>query len=177
MNTWIISDTHFGHANIIEYCNRPFRNVEEMNEELIKRWNSVVGKDDIVWHLGDFGMGNKEYITNLVHCLNGRIFLIQGNHDNHTVAWYYDCGFERVYDRPIIIDDYFILSHRPRAVGANLYGYLYGHVHNDDLYKDYTSNTCCVCVERQNYTPILLEEAKQKMYDYNKISNRGKKNV
>lgn len=173
MKEWIISDTHFNHKNIIDYCNRPFSSVEEMNRVLINNWNSVVSNDDIVWHLGDFAMGSKEEITNLVNQLNGRINLIMGNHDNHPVKWYYDCGFNKVYDRPIIIDDYFILSHQPRVVGANLYGYIYGHIHNDDIYKDYTSNSFCACVERINYTPILLEQAKKKMYNYKNIT-KGK---
>lgn len=173
MKEWIISDTHFNHKNIIDYCNRPFSSVEEMNRVLINNWNSVVSNDDIVWHLGDFAMGSKEEITNLVNQLNGRINLIMGNHDNHLVKWYYDCGFNKVYDRPIIIDDYFILSHQPRTVGANLYGYIYGHIHNDDIYKDYTSNSFCACVERINYTPILLEQAKKKMYNYKNIT-KGK---
>lgn len=162
MRIWIISDTHFNHKNIIEYCNRPFKDVEEMNKEMIKRWNNTVKKEDIVWHLGDFAMGDKEQVASIVNQLNGRIFLVMGNHDNHTIKWYYECGFERVYDRPVIINDYFILSHHPRTVGANLYGYLYGHVHNDEIYKDYTSNSFCVCAERINYTPILLDEAMKK---------------
>ncbi len=175
MNIWIISDTHFSHANIIKYCNRPFENTYVMDAEMIKRWNSVVAKEDIVWHLGDFGMGNKEHITNIVSQLNGRIFLIKGNHDNHPDKWYYECGFEKVYDRPVIVDDFFILSHHPRTVGAPIYGYLYGHVHDDEIYKDFTSNSCCVCAERQNYTPILFEDAKAKMYNYKNIS-KGKVN-
>ena len=103
MNTWIISDTHFGHENIIKYCNRPFSSVEEMDARMIKLWNNVVKKNDIVYHLGDFGVGNKEYISKIVSKLNGRIFLILGNHDSHPVKWYYDCGFARVYDKPIIL--------------------------------------------------------------------------
>lgn len=174
MNIWIISDTHFNHQRIIDYCNRPFTSVEEMNKTMITNWNNVVAKDDIVWHLGDFGMGSKEEITSLVNQLNGRINLVMGNHDNHPVSWYYDCGFNRVYDRPVIIDDFFILSHHPRQGCANLYGYIYGHVHNDDIYKDYTSNSFCACVERINYTPIKLEKAKKKMYNYkNIIKGRG----
>lgn len=51
---WFTSDTHFGHENIIRYCGRPFRNTEEMNAELIRRWRETVPEDGIVFHLGDF---------------------------------------------------------------------------------------------------------------------------
>jgi calcineurin-like phosphoesterase family protein len=51
------SDTHFNHANIISYCSRPFSSADEMNREIIARWNAVVGPEDTVYHLGDFAMG------------------------------------------------------------------------------------------------------------------------
>lgn len=140
-----------------------------MNRTLINNWNRVVSNEDIVWHLGDFAMGSKEEIANLVNQLNGRINLVMGNHDNHSVKWYYDCGFNKVYDRPVIVDNYFILSHHPREAMANLYGYIYGHIHNDNICKDYTSNSFCACVERLDYTPILLDKAKKKMYNYKNI--------
>ena len=60
MKIWIISDTHFCHKNIIAYSGRPFKTVEEMNDEIIKRWNNKVGKDDFVIHLGDFALGKKD---------------------------------------------------------------------------------------------------------------------
>ena len=56
---WFTSDTHFSHCNIIKYCNRPFKDVDEMNKILIQNWNNVVRPDDIVWHLGDFALGDK----------------------------------------------------------------------------------------------------------------------
>ena len=156
---YIISDTHFNHKNIIDYCNRPFCSVEDMDNKLIKNWNSVITKRDIVWHLGDFGFGNKQQIQRLREQLNGKIYLITGNHDNHNIKWYYDCGFDKVYDRPVLYDDFYILSHHPRNVGADIYGYIYGHVHNDEMYKDYTKNTFCACAERINYTPIPIYKA------------------
>ena len=56
-NIFFTSDTHFHHDNIIRFCNRPFKDVYHMDEELIKRWNEKVGPDDIIYHLGDFAWG------------------------------------------------------------------------------------------------------------------------
>jgi calcineurin-like phosphoesterase family protein len=75
------SDTHFNHSNIIEFCQRPFANVEEMNETMVENWNRVVGKDDTVFHLGDFCLGGSAEWTRFLDRLNGRIYLILGNHD------------------------------------------------------------------------------------------------
>ena len=76
------SDTHFYHKNIIEYTNRPFRDVAHMNEELIKNWNNVVDNDSIIFHLGDFAFtANIKIIQDLIKSLNGKIYLIYGNHD------------------------------------------------------------------------------------------------
>lgn len=63
-HTFFTSDTHFNHANIIRFCNRPFKDVEQMNETLIANWNRVVGTNDIVFHLGDFCLGGAaEYLS------------------------------------------------------------------------------------------------------------------
>ncbi len=53
-NIWFTSDTHFGHANIIRFCDRPFKDIQEMNERLIANWNAVVRPGDSVYHMGDF---------------------------------------------------------------------------------------------------------------------------
>lgn len=62
MNKWFIADTHFSHFNIIRYTGRPFSNVEEMDQTLIRNWNSLVEDEDLVFFLGDFGMGNVEHL-------------------------------------------------------------------------------------------------------------------
>lgn len=164
MKTFIISDTHFGHENIICYCNRPFVTVEEMDRQLIERWNSVVRKDDVVYHLSDFALGNIDKVAGYRSKLNGRIFLVTGNHDGYNIKKYYEAGFDKVYDKPIIYQDFFILSHTPMFITENMpYANIFGHVHNNPEYTDYTSNTFCVSVERISYTPILFDEVTRLM--------------
>lgn len=169
-DTWFIADTHFYHANIIKYCNRPWNKgfddkhemvvddecVREMNDEIIRRWNAVVKRDDIVWMLGDFCFGKRENVQEVFPKLNGRINLVMGNHDHHKVEFYQSVGFHRVYDRPVIINKFVILSHAPlEFLNSNCPFYsVFGHIHDSDMYKTFTKNSCCVCVERHNYTPV-----------------------
>ena len=158
---WLISDNHFNHQKIIEYCNRPFKTVEQMNEEMIKKWNSVVKEDDKIYHLGDFGFGSKEQIANIISKLNGRIFLILGNHDNHTPQWYRDAGVKEVYDHPIIIKDFIVLSHAPQPFicdSRTPYVNFFGHVHDSEMFKTYGPRHFCACVERHDYKPVNIEE-------------------
>lgn len=150
-----------GHANIIEYCNRPFSNANEMNEEMIKRWNSIIKKGDKVWHLGDFSFGSKEQIANVVSKLNGRIFLILGNHDNHAPQWYRDTGIKEVYDHPIIIKDFIVLSHAPQPFicdSCTPYVNFFGHVHDSKMFETYGPRHFCACVERHDYKPVNIEK-------------------
>lgn len=152
------------HKNIISYCNRPYKTVEEMNKDLIEKWNSVVKKDDLVYHLGDFCLGNKGKIKTLVNQLNGKINLVMGNHDNYNIRFYYEAGFNRVYDKSIIIQDFFILSHVPFVPWETngRYVNIHGHTHDDDRFKT-TSRTFNACVEMNGYKPVLFEDAIQKM--------------
>lgn len=159
MKTFIIADTHFNHSNIIKYCNRPFTNVEDMDNQLIKNWNNVVNKNDIVYHLGDFALGNIEKIAEYKSKLNGKIFLIMGNHDIYNIKKYYEAGFDKVYDKPIIYNDFFILSHKPMFLTENMpYANIFGHVHNDPKYISASDNSFCVSIEKINYKPILFND-------------------
>lgn len=154
---YIYSDPHFYHKNIIDYCNRPFDSVKEMNRELIKKWNNTVSKNDKVFVLGDFAFANKRQVKDLVSRLNGYVVLIMGNHDRHrTASWWMDCGFFQVYEHPIIYKDFYILSHEPVFVNDSMpYINIHGHKHNINLDKDYYIN---VSVEQINYQPILLSK-------------------
>lgn len=79
---WFTSDTHFNHSQIIKYCDRPYENQNDMNEDMIARWNAIVKPEDTVFHLGDFAFtSNIDTIREIVSRLNGEIFLILGNHD------------------------------------------------------------------------------------------------
>lgn len=98
---WFTSDLHFWHKNICKYCNRPYKSVEEMNEQIIKNWNSVIKEDDIVFLLGDIGFCGIEKLRLLMSQLNGKIYLIQGNHDSDKVV-------DKLYEESLI-EDYFKL--------------------------------------------------------------------
>lgn len=80
-NIYFVSDTHFGHANIIRYSNRPYNNIQEMNEQFILNWNAVVKPEDTVWHLGDFAFMQLSEFKKLLWRLNGDINVVLGNHD------------------------------------------------------------------------------------------------
>ena len=78
VNIFFTSDLHFGHKNILKYCNRPWNSVEEMDEGLIQNWNNTVGKDDIIFNLGDFAFASNQRWRELISRLNGKHYLILG---------------------------------------------------------------------------------------------------
>lgn len=165
---FIIGDPHFWHRAIIKYCNRPFATVEEMNETLIKNWNSVIGKQDIVYILGDFALCGKDRIIEITQKLNGRKRLVLGNHDGASLETYRNAGFEYVYNHPILLENFYILSHYPQTYiqKDGLYANVFAHVHDDPAYVDSSARTFCASVERIDYTPILFERIKEVMKEY-----------
>lgn len=153
---FMIADTHFGDDNIRRYENRPFQTVQSMNEQLTLRWNTAVAQDDVVYVLGDFGADGRE--KEILGQLNGTKLLVKGNHDIQTNSYYREAGFEEVYDKPVILDGFWILSHEPLYVNTNMpYANIFGHVHNSPLYRDFSAQHYCVSAERINYTPISFE--------------------
>ena len=83
---FVTSDTHFSHARISELADRPYPTVEEMNDDLVRRWNDTVPPDSVVLHLGDVALGQIEESIALTSRLNGRRFLVPGNHDRVSPA-------------------------------------------------------------------------------------------
>ena len=170
---FFIADTHFGHENIIKYCDRPFRDVHEMNKILIENWNRKVRNEDKVFVLGDFMLGSALIIQHIVSNLRGNKVLILGNHDRHKSKAYLDAGFKEVYKHPILWNDRFLLSHEPKVhldLGS-IYN-IYGHIHNHEVF-DINKKGTCVSVEQINYEPISYEEILKKIQRYN---DEGSKN-
>jgi calcineurin-like phosphoesterase family protein len=161
MNIFFTSDPHYGHLNIIRYCNRPFQTVEEMDQVIIDNWNSVVKEDDLVYVIGDITMSyKKEKMKNIFDRLNGNKVLIKGNHDKrHTIPVE---SFIDIVERVRIVgDNYdFVLVHDPAEASANHSSgqkYLCGHLHSlkpDRIYHNWID----IGVDANDFTPISLEQ-------------------
>ena len=161
---YMSSDLHFNHDRDFIWKERGFNSVEEMNETIVQNCNSVVSKQDRLFFLGDFALCGKDKIIEIGQRLNGRKTLILGNHDGASLKTYYEAGFEMVSKYPIILENFFILSHTPQFVTSDgLYANIHGHVHNHPEYLPVTSRTFNASAEMLNYTPINFEEIKKLM--------------
>lgn len=177
-NIFFTSDTHFNHANIIKYCMRPFADKDEMNEALINNWNSVVKENDIVFHLGDFMFGNMNRFWDFRSRLNGKIYLIHGNHDYELMDKInIDDGFEIVTSQlNIVVNGQKIyLNHFPLLTFDGIYKekpswQLFGHVHSNKNIPGTSADVkrlgyllpmqYDVGVDNNNYKPISFDEVK-----------------
>lgn len=173
-NRFFISDTHFGHANMLVFTNfdgsqlRTFDSVEAMDEHMIDRWNAVVKDEDTVYHCGDVVIAKRHLQT--ISRLKGKKRLIRGNHDIFTTKQYIEAGFKEI--RGVHVMDDFILSHIPlhpdcitKRFKANVHGHLHGNrvrmprgvdVRTGEiLFSDKVdSRYFSVCVEQIDYTPM-----------------------
>jgi len=173
MNTiYFTSDHHFGHTNIIKFSDRPFESVEEMDEELIKRWNSKIRKNDHVYHLGDFGLCKSYRMKDILDQLNGKIYLIRGNHEGAAQAnpgrfeWikdYFELSIPDA-DAPNGRQKIMLLHYAMRVWRSSFRGtwHLYGHSHGN-LPDDPKSRSFDVGVDCHDFYPLSYEEVKQMM--------------
>ena len=166
-DTWVISDTHFNHANILTFTDRTtgeyvrkFDNVKQMNECMIDNWNSVVKQGDKVYHLGDVFFGPKDDFKSIWPKLNGSKSLIVGNHDDIK---FLSAGgfFKSVYMWRIFREHKLLMSHVPIheselewIAGGGVLN-VHGHIHQNPTPSGPYRN---VSVEVIDYTPINIEE-------------------
>ena len=169
MATWFTSDTHFGHARIIELAHRSFSSVEEMDETMIARWNERVATGDLIYHLGDFALADHNiYLPRL----NGQKRLIIGNHD-HSNRVKKAAGWNTINDMLTVkVDDVsIVLCHYGlRVWNKSHYGTLhfYGHSHGS-LPGD--SQSIDVGVDCWDFRPISLEEIQGRLATQPKRNN------
>ncbi|MGL4452510.1 MAG: metallophosphoesterase family protein [Sarcina sp.] len=158
---WFTSDTHFGSERTLELSKRPFQTVEEMDNYIIEQWNSIVRKEDTVYHLGDFG----NYDT--VKKLNGSIVLLFGNYerkDEVDIERLIELGFLGVYENKSVMinvplnercSERYIMAHEPSNLGVDkTFFCLFGHIHKLQMVRKYGLN---VGVDCHNFKPIDIE--------------------
>lgn len=153
VNIYLISDTHFGHENIIRYCGRPFASAAEMDAAMIERWNATVRPQDHVYHLGDVVKG-QDHLHRIMPCLNGHKRLILGNHDDAAPIRDYAKYFDKILMwrlfKPLV------LTHAPLHLGSfgKAMVNVHGHIHDHDSPEGPYINAC---VEKWSYTPVHLD--------------------
>lgn len=179
---WFTSDTHFSHDNIIKFCGRPYASVQEMDEDLIRRWNERIREDDIVFHLGDFAWGGSAIWTSLLNRLNGHKHLIIGNHDMKNLRSNYAQYFDEItFQKQIRVEDRTIyLNHYPFLCYGGTYRQkdqliwqLFGHVHSnksdksrrhegkdDERLKMLFPTQYDVGVDNNGYAPVSFYEVR-----------------
>lgn len=163
MSVWFTSDLHFGHANIIGYCARPFSSVEEMDAALVANWNSVVRADDEVWHLGDFATRSAESAATYRRRLNGAIHLIWGNHDSDQVRRSSLWASSQPYAEITVDSTRLVLCHYAMRVWHRSHRgalHLYGHSHGM-LPGDRQSVDVGVDYPAWRYRPASLREIRR----------------
>jgi calcineurin-like phosphoesterase family protein len=178
-NIFFISDTHFGHEKTCTTFKRndgsplrPFANAQEMDEELVRRWNEVVKVDDKVYHLGDVVIGKKHLAT--LGRLNGNKRLVRGNHDIFKTNEYLEY-FKHIYGVRVLDD--IVLSHVPlhresitQRWGTNVHGHLHANIvtrpspySNRDEDRQQDPLYCNVSVEQIDYRPIEYSELRARI--------------
>ncbi|AVH84964.1 hypothetical protein RsoM2USA_35 [Ralstonia phage RsoM2USA] len=158
-NVFFLSDTHFGHKNIIKYSNRPFSDIPEMNLAMQERWHNTVGPDDILIHCGDVCFTSTNEMNSILDSLPGYKVLVKGNHDwDRGKKKFRDLNFDYITDKLHFTHNgiQYIMTHVPVADDQLQAGKLlniHGHIHNKKLE---TGLHICACVELIDYTPVTL---------------------
>jgi len=164
MKIWLLTDTHFRHANIIKFQHRPY-NFEEL---VVKHLTTMLNTGDILIHLGDICFGHDEEVNNKLMSLTAHLhsrILVIGNHDNKSSTWYFNHGWEFVCKS--FSAKYFgkkiLFSHKPQIpedkYDINIHGHSHGNLHRADEYCDFFNPDYHkeICLENNEYKPVLLK--------------------
>jgi len=175
---YITSDAHIGHHNIIQYDNRPYTDLQDMEAQFIATWNTTVSPKDTVYHVGDFFWGYQTALR-VAPQLNGNIFCIRGNHDK---SWWKPERVKREIPKLQLITDQIyivkddgghppiVLCHYPmRSWPGSARGswHLYGHTHKQ---IEEHGLSMCVCLNVNNYNLVSLDHVKAVLSARKKIS-------
>lgn len=162
------ADTHFGHANIIRFCDRPFKDVFHMDEALVENWNRAVSPRQTVFHLGDFGFrGSPSKLSCLHKRLNGNIILIRGNHDKQSTLRMFDEVHDLVQltvagKTRIVLCHYAMLTWNGSFRGSWM---LHGHSHGT-LTPNYDRKITDVGVDSWGYKPVSFSQLQAEMVQH-----------
>lgn len=162
---YYISDLHIGHENIIKLTNRPFNNIEEMNEALIKKWNKRVKDEDDVYIVGDLFFKSQENVENFLNRLNGNKYLILGNHDKTWIDTIDKDKYFKIVTELLTFNDgqrMITLCHYPMVSFEGRF-HIHGHIHanTNDVFWDTLKKMDKVLnasVEINNYQPVTFDE-------------------
>lgn len=162
-NTWIVSDTHFGHQNIIGFCHRP----PEHEEAMIQEWRDEVPPEAAVVHLGDLSWKNNAWFKNLIapNLTGARKFIILGNHDKQRYSFYRDSGFkiikpfEITYAERRVTFDHYPLKRPPHPKQVHLHGHIHnnGYGGKDSPFTPFAAQQINLSVEQTKYRPVNLK--------------------
>ena len=175
MLVWFTADLHLGHTGIIPACMRPFESVEEMNETLIQNYNTLVGKGDTVYILGDLMLGNSAKGIDCIKRMGGKLHIVRGNHDTDT-RWEMYSELPNVVEQSNAIifkykKHHFYLSHYPTLTGnlekeslTQMTLNLFGHTHQKtNFYMDMPYMYHCG-IDSHDCKPVLLDNIIEEMY-------------
>ena len=161
------SDNHFDHARLIELIGRPFANVEEMNKEMIARWNDSVTVEDTVYSVGDFCLGDYDQWQRYRNRLNGKILFIPSDHDRKWVRGTVDSWGElppyilpplyelRIDKHTTITLCHWMMRSWPRS-HYNTW-HIHGH-HHRRTHLEFPGKVLNVCVDLHDFYPWSLDE-------------------
>ena len=151
------SDEHFGHTNVLKFCHRPFKDIYEMDQEIIKRHNDIVSDDDIIIHAGDFAFRNRISAHNYIESLKGNNIFLKGSHDkwNKTGSYIWEGMIEGQY---VVVCHYAMLTWPRSHYGSwQLFGHSHGNLPPEkyNVEKQYD-----IGVDNNNFYPVSFEKLK-----------------